>query len=671
MSGIDDKTISAATYIVRSRLNNYRSLSANIIDHEAVFKTSIDKHYGIYRGFFFRRAWNNIAFIIFRSLGFDIMPDKVIVFYTRYSCDKLYGKEANIIRKFAPGFRLTNDTCKVVNVKSAAYQNYDISILTMAIEKYLTPGLFNSVDHYLEINIGADNILYSTGSSIGLPNCAVVDFPKGVIDRLTRLKMRVLCISPNEPTEVINFHVLIVLLDAHLYYLVKSRRKVLNLLICHDKHFEDVHQYNKLTELITERLGEHKLWPTRIVDRHEQYCSSDFMADLILLSIHLNPNFMFLARPSDAESFANFTEFYEVTKSINTDNIDKDSDISSTSHDSDDSGDFHLKMQKIFDREMREEMRKTAERMAQVDPDYSVDIRPFGETNISPNVPSTSSIDDDDAIEIESSLSVESSEFPHNIITLVLPRNDPNLDIFSNLDFVEELSRQVISVWNMKSSNSTKLAPMLRSLDFDVTFVLGNERFYVQMLVTQTRGAIVVIDQKLCEWVVIDSNNHFATNHQSFNCLSSKLIPALSAYGGYTGRAIKMSCHFHQAYPLMHLIMGLHTMSDWLHYGVGIPLELIYTEQKFRHLIWKIHHELNRANESHNVRARLVDQDGVLLPEAYRSHRYYLAPVPGVVKEDQCPYCLVRNMRRNMANHIRMKHGIAGSTMANKRHANV
>lgn len=658
MSYITNQALELYTYILRSRLSSQRGIAANIIMPQKALTTTIGRHFGKYLGFFVTKIPDSFAFILFVSNEFDNPGEKLYVFYIRSKYDSIQTEEVTIIKKFAPEFKVVCSNSGIINVPLSCCHSCDLSRFILALEAYIGPELIEKLISVQTLAMDTANTWNRIELDKRTLSCKQVEIPTKIIDTLKRYGIRVSFIDGTDCTKAFDFDVLVVLFGGHCYYLVAVTKNTLCLIINHNTQFKDLQEYQLIKRFINNHTYDYDIIPARILSNKDLKCSVVSIIDIILLSLHARPNVHEYSRLIDTSSFPNFEEFNKkIFENINKVEVvtissqSTESDVEPIDHQSSQlSSNGHSSQQSVSSQAStassyilfnidNEGLFITKKRMST-----------FVETCLY-----RYRVDDMSRI----------LEFPFNIVSSMVPRDDPDLKIFWDRSYFQIIAQQVARIWELYGYK-VQLLPIIGALDEDVKLDIKSVRFLIQFVLLDGFGLLIVVDLELKEWVVTDPHNHYVKEPSDFKILEEKVKRIISNYGQFTGRIIKMPTHFHTEWSWMHLIMAAYTLSKWFCYNIGLPLEIIYTEQQFRHLMWAIHSRLSETNNSHNSLAHKLHESGLLKNGAFRCHRYVIYPEAAVVKEDQCPFCLIRKVKC-MKNHIRLAHAGDATWMVNKR----
>lgn len=627
---INDRVLSTATKILRSRLNNYRSLGANILEPNDVERSKLDDNFGSYIGYFIKRSNMELSFVLFIRDTVNPNDIKLFVFYLHKTYKQLQIWEIGKLKLFAPNYDLSK--YRLINISSPADRIYDISLFISALEAYVGPELLDKPQGVTNISIDAEiTYLSSTGIS-GLPFCNQIMEPKDVIQQLRHFGFTVAYLTNSSSRPVSYYEVLVVLLDYHVYYFVAIGQNKLSLLITHHSHFQSEDDYAKLANLVTRRCGNVEIIPSR-VHSGTDLCTSDYIVKIILMSFNLRPNATYFARPIDASSIENLEA-------------------------------FHMQFRKL-PIERDPETWPPPSSADSVETDININYDDFGSINIDPPPRNVWTVEESISL-FTRNIDMTIAKFPDNIIPIVIPLDDPDLTIFKEMSFINSLIERITLLWSTKRKTTYLLCAI--ALEDLASFEVDGERFFIQLLKHNNNVFCIVIDVLNEDWIMMDPSNYFHGKGDEFERVISRITTICNLHGQFTGRSIAMTSSFHRNYPFMHLAMGLYSIFKYIHFDVALPNKLIYTEKDLRCLITSIQIELNRVNLIYNSNSKLIDRYGVLLPNAYRSNRFYILSEPGIVKEDQCPFCLKRNMKY-LTNHIRLKHSGDATRMARQKHA--
>lgn len=660
MSVITASSLLIATKILRSRLIKPQSIGANILDPEKAIASNIDDNFGKFIGFFVKRVNNEPCFVLFSRSDPNKTIDHLFIFYLRHKYAKIQQSELKLLKAKMPRLLVSSDEVKlsVINVQSEAPKSCDLSILIQTVEFSLSPDLMTNFVDRQDIKTGKISSFVCFNPNLPLPKCNLTSIlPENekiwAFVATTDLKV----IEDRKQSIPDDFHLMITGYSGHAVYIIHHIKiKSIMLLLPHHNHFSCEEDANDFVNELKNRLLPYKprfIGATRYYGDVNTCCNSQEILKACILSLSLVNNLICVIKRSDVETVIT-DEHLDLAIDVASRNI-QESESQSLS-------DEELDVVNLTDQHSPND--------SSIDDNImTTDVRfegPDGDPEVlSISSPVKSSQDtlilSYENVSAEFRQSIDFNKFldePIPPLPNLEPRNDMNgevlhdLDVFqSGLDRIGALFNKYATVHIAKVTNFDNIHEFVFDLELESDY-----RFFIIPFLNAETNVMILIDKERCEWVYISPENEAVKDHEIFGDIDSLVGRIYAPLKDMLSWPIMITSSFHREYPKIHLLMSLFYLVKLFKYSVMFPQKVIYGERETRLFCYYICLEQQLKNHEYNTKAKLVDKDGNLLPNAYTSIIPSIPYEKSVIPKDQCPFCKKRCFN-SLARHMCFKHG--------------
>lgn len=245
-----------------------------------------------------------------------------------------------------------------------------------------------------------------------------------------------------------------------------------------------------------------------------------------------------------------------------------------------------------------------------------------------------------------------SQPFPR--VHAVSPRDDINNDILTDrLFFLKELDL-IARAFKLPIKRAQ---PCSESNIQDKIVTIGvEERLFLIPILLRGHVILMIIDHEDNRIGLLTADKSLQKDQTVVSWAQKLLSDSGSHMTSYVTKQLNLSCHYHEGFPLIHLLLGFYCLAQAFKTANALPIQLIYHEKRFRGYCHSICHQLQVVNADYNIRNGLVKDNGFLVRGAYRSTPSMVKFERSTVSTNLCPFCTKRLKPRDLKSHINMKH---------------
>lgn len=681
MSLITKTDLSMATRMLSHRLTDPTKLNVTLIDLALDTAAEMEEYFGRYIGYFDLRPNGDPCFVLMARLVPGSEIDHLFVFYLRTNYRKVQKSEVQTLQKRLPS--LTKLKTAVVNIRTLAPRTCNLSILLQTVEFNISPSLLNDFRpvQIIYTDRGVRSVCFNP--HIPYPDCISLSPASEANDvwkDIENLGLKV--VHHNSDTLPKNvsadFDIMSLEYDGHLLYLIHHREiRSIVFLLSHYTQFKFQEDYQDYARQVTRSFGPGIKFAgvTRYFGDSTTMCTSSNVVKACLLARICGNNILTCIKPSDVNTIIRprymreLLEHVENTRRLSSSTPVLDADIVEQPYEEDDPN----ILEPICDLVI-------------------TDVRFDGE-NGDPNVLSVTKdqissqdtvIITEEEIRLELNLYARRDDFKKTLDGLVpvvpnlAPMNSMDGEALNDPEIFYQVLHINLMLWRRYTTYDLEGILYLDNTDFKVDLKHRHGRFWVLPVipipapdtVCTPDTVLFIVDRQNKEYVYVNSLNDLRADTEQFKTIDDDVRSRCDELQEMKGWPLLLTSVFHRDYYKMHLIMTTFYLGRLFRYAVSLPKKLIYAEREFRHICHDVCLELQLTNQRYNLDHNLVKRNGYLKPEAFRSISSPVGFERSVVPSDQCPFCSTRG-HKNLANHIRMKHGGQSAAANLVRHGKV
>lgn len=233
------------------------------------------------------------------------------------------------------------------------------------------------------------------------------------------------------------------------------------------------------------------------------------------------------------------------------------------------------------------------------------------------------------------------------------PIDDPHNEILGNYDFFQAEFRSIAEALELP----LVLLPLVDRDDEIMALrqIPDSHRIVILPINLGDYVILILIDRLDLVWAFINPDPESQKLMILFARYQQIMSKSELRLQKYKGHQINISCHFHQGYKLIHLLMSIFCLGRAFKIASSLPKRLVYLEKQFRLYCYSICKQLQFRNAGYNLERGLVKENGYLKIGAYRSQPSPVFFERATSSTNLCLFCDYRGIQ--LSSHMLMKHG--------------
>lgn len=647
MAQVNLKHLQLASQILVSRLCRPNTIDVAIIDRESIgSRSKIDNINNRYIGCFDIREDDTICFYLAGRKHPDGAITHLFIYYVNSNYKVVQDVEVEILKTFLPGI-VDPSLVKtgVIDIKCSSDLSVHLSTLVEVIDFTVGKQMIDKYVPLQVVNTDTRSLVIGVRPEETLPYCDGSLDDKIVADiKVLAQHFDIAYYMFSKSSNIDESSVGLMLVDGHYIGIIYSREfKRVNYLLMHKNQFLNEQQYVKVMNKTRDCIRSHidDFHCTRFYPNRFMKCDNQLIVVALDLMLSLRPNALTVIHENELLYLTNNFEFRRNNLTTKLADFKRVYPKRRSSRD-------YFDASEVFASLMTELV---------FDPDAN---HPIALARDSTGSQSTIVLEDT-VIKAELSLWKEVSAERRRIKDSIIPPIHP-IEAFNDLcrqylvmlPSYESALDYLGRIWSKFAQTKvySKVVCKPDRTEFD-----KEARFLIFPYETANCDeALIIADQLKRKWIFMKPNNEEYKDQPYFNGLvCDYLFTLFPELKDYEKAAIPISGSFHKAYPKLHLLMSVYTISRLFNYSINLPIKVIYGESELRKYASYICAELQFVNSEYNLKHGLF-VNGYLTEKAMLSHPSPLQVEVGVVPKDQCMFCKRRGFK-NLGRHLSMQHG--------------